>query len=247
MRALLAPLVLLAACGGTGGGRCAERRTATPLDRTTVGTIAGAVGFSGAAPPMATLALGAEPACGAQHQGPVLAGDALVHDGKVENAFVYLKDGLGGRVFAVPGEPVTIDQQGCLYRPHVVGAHVCQPIVFTNSDAVLHNVHGTTAGSSPWNFSMGVQNSRRTITIEASEIMVQVRCDVHPWMRAWVGVVDHPYFAVTGPDGTFTLPDVPAGDYVVGCWHERFGTREARVTVGAGETARVPFTFTAGT
>jgi len=246
MRTLLVTCVLLAACGGSGGGRCAEPRTPTPLDRSTAGSVSGAVRFEGVVPPMATLQLGAEPACGSQHAGPVPAGDILVHDGKVENAFVYLKEGLGARVFAIPTDPVTIDQQGCLYRPHVVGVRACQPIAFLNSDTVLHNVHGTPAASSQWNFSMGVQHSRRTVTIETPEIMVQVRCDVHPWMRALVGVVDHPYFAVTGPDGQFHLPDVPPGDYVIGCWHERFGTREAKVTVGAGQEARVVFTYAAG-
>src|SRR5262249_37357549 len=131
MRALLAALVLLLACGGGGGGRCAEQRTPTPLDRTSASAVYGTVRVEGTAPAITPPQLGAEPACASQHKGPVLAGDALVHDGKVENAFVYLKDGLGNRVFAVPTQPVTIDQKGCVYQPHVVGAQVCQPIVFT--------------------------------------------------------------------------------------------------------------------
>ena len=126
------------------------------------------------------------------------AGDVLVKDGRVENAFVYVKDGLGDRVFAAPAEPVTIDQRGCLYHPRVTGAVTCQEIVFLNSDPLLHNVHGTPHDSRAWNFSMGVQGSRRSIRVDKPEVAVEVRCDVHPWMRAYIGVVDHPYFAVTG-------------------------------------------------
>ncbi len=247
MRARLGVLLLLAACGGNGAGeRCAAPRTPTPLDRATAGAIFGSVRFEGTVPPMTPVQLRSEPACAAQHDGPMLSGDVLVADGKVQNAFVYIKEGLGARVFAVPPEPVTIDQTGCVYQPHVVGARACQPIVFLNSDSVLHNVHGTPGASAAWNFSMGVQNSRRTVTLDRPEVMIQVRCDVHPWMRAYVGVVDHPYFRVTGPDGVFTLQDVPPGEYLIGCWHERFGTRETRATVGPKEATQMTFTYTAG-
>jgi hypothetical protein len=135
--------------------------------------------FAGTAPAMAPLTLSG---VAAQHKEPVV-GDALVHDGKLENVFVYLKEGLGDRVFAVLTEPVVIDQSGCLYRPRVAGAQTCQPITFRNSDGFLHNVPAPT-GSSQWNFSMAVQGSMRTVRIAKPEIAVQVRCDVHPWMRA---------------------------------------------------------------
>ena len=235
--------LLLVACGGGDGG--GPERAVTPLDRSTTGTLTGTVTFQGAVPPMANLPIGGEPVCAAQHQGPVPAGDALVHDGRVENVFVYVKEGLAGRVFAVPKEPITIDQKGCIYHPHVAGAQVGQSITFVNSDPLLHNVHGTPAQSSPWNFGMGVQGSRRSITIAKPEVMVDVRCDVHPWMRAYIGVVDHPYFAVTGPDGGFTFADVPPGDYTLATWHERFGTRETRVILGPHEKKDVDFTYAA--
>ena len=234
-------LLVLAACGG--GDRSVASRAVTPLDPAATGTITGTVGFDGPVPAMAMLPLGGEPICSAQHQGPVLAGDALVHDGRVENAFVYIKEGLGTRVFTVPGAAITIDQKGCLYRPRVAGAQLGQPITFVNSDALLHNVHGSPAASSPWNFGMGVQGSRRTITVEKPEVMIQLRCDVHPWMRAYLGVVDHPYFAVTGPDGRFTFPNVPAGTYTLATWHERFGAQEAKTTVTAKETQDVSFHY----
>jgi plastocyanin len=230
-------LVALAACGG--GGSAPAQKPVTPLDRSTTGTITGVVRLAGPTPAMPTLQLSAE--CRTEHQGPVPAGDVLVHDGLVENAFVYLKEGLGDRGFAVPTEPVTIDQLGCLYHPRVVGVQVGQPIVFQNSDGVLHNVHGTPAVASAWNFTMSVKGSQRTLKLDKPEVMVSVRCDVHPWMQGWIGVVDHPYFAVTGTDGRFTLRDVPPGDYVVTAWHERFGTRDSRVSLAARGTQEVSF------
>ena len=243
VRALLAfALCLLAACGRDESA-CTAPRTVTPLDPAATGTIAGTVTFLGPAPAMKPVALGGDPQCARQHQGPVLSGDALVHDGKVENAFVYVKDGLGARTFAVPEAPVTIDQVGCLYAPHVAGAQTCQPIEFVNGDPTLHNVHGSPARSAPWNFSMAVQGGKRRIRVESPEVMIPVACDVHPWMRAYVGVLPHPFFAVTGADGRFSLRGVPAGEYVLAAWHERFGAREARVTLGAGETKDVAFAY----
>jgi hypothetical protein len=245
-RAVLAlGLCALGACG-RGQSPCDTPRVPTPLDPSTAGTIAGVVSFTGPAPPMKTLPLGGDPACAAQHAGPVLAGDALVHDGRVENAFVYIMEGLGDRTFAVPTNPVTIDQIGCVYKPHVGGVQTCQPILFLNSDPLLHNVHGTPGRSASWNFAMGVQGSKRTVRVETAEVMVEVRCDVHPWMRAYLGVLDHPYFTVTGPDGRFKLPDVPPGAYLVASWHERFGTQEARVSLGTKETKEVSFTYASG-
>jgi plastocyanin len=236
-------LLLLLGCGGGEHGRTG--RTVTPLDHSTTGTITGTVSLQGVPPPMAMLPIGSEPVCSAQHTGPVPAGDALVHDGRVENAFVYIKEGLENRTFAIPDSVVTIDQRGCLYHPHVVGAQVGQAITFVNSDELLHNVHGSPHESPPWNFGMSVQGSRRTIRVDKPEVMIDLRCDVHPWMHAYLGVLDHPYFAVTGPEGRFIFTDVPPGDYVIAAWHERFGTREARLTLGPKETRDVSFTYSA--
>jgi len=239
--ALLA-CIAITACGG-GGGDTRTTRPVTPLDLATTGTVQVDVRFDGTPPAMQELRMSSFPDCAAQHQGPVLAGDVLVKDGKVENAFVYLKEGLGDRGFAVPAEPVIIDQKGCLYVPHVAGAQVGQAVEFRNSDALLHNVHGLPKDSSGWNVALPRQGAERTITVDHPEVMISVRCDIHPWMQGWLGVLDHPYFGVSGPDGRVTLKNVPAGDYVVGVWHERFGTREARVTVAPKESASTTVTF----
>jgi plastocyanin len=239
---LLAGLAI-ASCGG----RDADRRAAkpvTPLDPATTGTIQVDVAFQGAPPAMKELTMSSFPECASQHQGAVPAGDVLVKDGKVENAFVYIKDGLGDRGFAVPTQPVVIDQKGCLYVPHVAGAQVGQPVEFRNSDSLLHNVHGSPKDSSGWNVPLPRQGAERTIEVDHPEVMISVRCDLHPWMQGWLGVVDHPYFGVSGPDGRVTLRNVPAGDYVVGVWHERFGTRETKVSVSAQGTAPASVTFT---
>lgn len=234
---------LLAACSGEPGPP--PVRTPTPLDTTTTGTITGEVRFEGEVPAMATIRFGGFGECSSQHPGPVPMGDMLVRNGKVENAFVYLKKGLGDRVFAVPAEPVVIDQTGCLYHPRVAGAQVGQLIRFVNDDPLLHNVHGTPTASPAWNISLSRKGAARDIRIDKAEVMVSVRCDLHPWMQGWIGVLDHPYYAVTGPDGAFALKNVPPGDYTIAVWHERFGTREAQVTLPPSGTATAVFTLAA--
>ena len=229
-------LLFLVACGG---GTCPERAAPTPLDRTTTGAIAGTVTFQGTPPDATPVPLDAS--CRGFHSGPVTAGDVLVKEQRVQNAFVWIREGLGDRVFPLPTTPVEIDQKGCLFIPRVVGAETCQEIVFLNSDPLLHNVHGFAKGA-PWNFSLSQAGSRRSVRVPEPEA-IRVGCDVHAWMQAWVHVVSHPYFAVTGADGAFTLKDVPPGEYVVTSVHERFGTRDQKVKVGPKEEQAIAFAY----
>jgi plastocyanin len=238
-----AVVVLLVALAGCGGDEPVTRPPPTPLDPATTGTITGTVTFDGRPPAMGTLNMASEAQCAAAHAGPVPTGDVLVKDGKVENAFVWIKDGLGDRVFPLPTAPVVIDQKGCVFTPRVAGAQTGQPIHFLNSDPLLHNVHSTPAEAKSWNLSLSKQGVQREVRVAKPEVMIPMQCDVHPWMRGYLGVLSHPYFAVTGADGKFVLPNVPAGQYVVGSWHERFGTREARVAVTAQETKDVGFAY----
>jgi hypothetical protein len=245
-RTIAAVVVLLALCSGCGGGDTpAPTRQATPLDTSTTGTITAEVRVDGAVPAMSEIRMSGFAECTSQHQGPVPTGDMLVHDGKVQNAFVYIKDGLGDRVFATPTEKVLIDQQGCLYVPRVAGAQVNQPIEFRNSDSTLHNVHGMPKLSSPWNVALPRQGTERTIAVTKPEVMIGVRCDLHPWMQGWLGVLDHPYFGVTDVDGRVTLSNVPPGEYTIGVWHERFGTREQKLTLPAKGSESIAVTLAA--
>lgn len=243
-RLVLVCLLALSACGGSDDRSASAPRAVTPIDPATAGSIAGVVRFDGTPPTMSTLPLASWPACSAGATGPVYAGDVLVKDGLVQNAFVYIKDGLGDRTFAVPEQKVTIDQLGCQYVPRIAGAQVGQPIDFLNSDATLHNVHGSPIANPGWNFMLPVKGADRAIRVAEPEVMIAVRCDLHPWMRGYLGVLAHPYFAVTGPDGRFTLKDVPPGTYTVAAWHERFGTRETQVTLPPHGAQDVTLTFT---
>lgn len=244
MVAVASLLALAVGCAG-GDAPPAPARQPTPLDLATTGTIAGSVRFDGTPPAMQPVRFGSFAECAAQHPGPVLANDALVRDGRVENAFVYVSDGLGDRVFAIPDAAVEMDQQGCLFVPRVIGAQVGQLVKFLNGDPAVHNVHGRLRGASGWNFVLSRRGASREIRIDRPEVMVSVRCDLHPWMQGWVGVVDHPYFAVTGPDGAFRLANVPPGTYTVTAWHERFGTRSQQVTLAERGAAEATLTFTA--
>jgi plastocyanin len=236
---MVAALIGVAACRHE-----AERRAPTPLDRATLGVITGEVRFEGTPPAASTVEMSSAKDCAAQHPGGrVSAGDVLVQGGKVQNAIVAIENGLGDRVFAVPETPVVIDQHGCMFDPRVAAAQVDQPIEFRNSDALPHNVHGEPAKSSSWNFSLGLKGATRKLDVDAAQPVIPIKCDIHPWMRAFLGVYDHPYFMVTGADGTFTLRDVPPGTYTLEAWHERFGTKTATVTLAPSETKTVAFTF----
>jgi plastocyanin len=198
-------------------------------------------------PEQTVLQLGGWSECAAQHPGGnPRAGDVLVNDGKLQNAVVYIKEGLGDHVFAVPTEPVIIDQKGCVFLPRITGAQTGQPLRLLNSDPLAHNVHGLPKNSRQWNFSLGVKGTSRTISVSKPEVMIEIKCDIHPWMRAYLGIFDHPYFALSGADGSFTLKNVPPGEYTIEAWHERFGTRTQKVTLGAKGTREIVLTFGAG-
>ena len=218
-------------------------RQPTPLDLTRVGTLSGTVFFDGPAPDSSQLQLGGWSECAAQHDGPVSAADVLVTDGRLQNAIVYIEDGLGERVFAVPERPVVSDQQGCRFLPRILAAQVDQPIRFLNSDPLAHNVHGLPARSRQWNFSLGLKGTSRTLSVRAEEVGIEIKCDIHGWMRSYLGVFDHPYFALSAADGTFTLADVPPGHYTVTAWHERFGSRSQSVVLEERGEEIVAFRF----
>lgn len=188
-----------------------------------------------------------DPAC-VQGDGPNPPSDAVLiaNDGAIRHVFVYLKSGLDSAyTFPTPADPAVLDQQGCLYRPRVLGVRVGQPLNIVNSDATFHNVHALPKVNAEFNQGQPAKSQPARRVFKTPEVMVRFKCDVHGWMAAWVGVVSHPFFAVTGADGTFTLAGVPPGTYTVEAWHEKFGTRTAQVTVGDRAAATASFAFAA--
>ena len=188
--------------------------------------------------------MASDPACSAANSGDVHAESFVVDNGGLQNVFVYIKDGLGNKyLFDTPTEPVKLDQKGCRYVPHVVGLRTTQPLEVSNSDATLHNVHGMPEANREFNVGQPVPGMKNAVTFTTPEVMVPFKCDVHSWMSAYVGVVSHPYFAVSGGGGKFELRTIPPGTYTIEAWHEKLGRQEQTVTLGEKDSKDITFTF----
>lgn len=206
--------------------------------------VAGTVTFEGSAPRLKAISMDADPACAAKHDGPVPARFLLLGEGQtLGNVFVQVKNPPEGN-YAPPAEPAIVDQRGCLYDPHVLGIMAGQPIMFRNSDGLLHNVHGLPKVNREFNMGMPPTLTESDVTLKRPEPLFKVKCDVHPWMHTYVSVMSHPFFAVTSESGELRIEGLPAGTYEVEAWHERLGVRTASVTVGDGETGTADFVFT---
>ena len=208
--------------------------------------IRGTVGVEGKLPPVSKVRMNSDPYCAVTHKDPVDSEEVLVSGGRVENVFVYVKQGLEKHVFAPPAEAVTLTQEGCRFSPHVAGIMVGQRLAIVNNDPTLHNIRCVAANNPQFNLAQAVKGMRTEKTFGAPEVMVRMRCDVHRWMSSYFGVLPHPYFSVTGKDGAFALEDLPPGDYLLEAWHEFFGAQTQRVTVGDKETKEITFTFKHG-
>jgi plastocyanin len=201
------------------------------------------VRFTGTPGAPARLRTGSDGFCSSAHPEGVASEALLVGEaGALRNAFVWVRSGLERYDYPVPAEPVVLDQRGCVYVPHVLALRAGQPLRVLNSDRTLHNVRAETEVNRSFGIGMpGGQERTRTFT--EPEVMVRVQCDVHPWMSAWIGVTDHPFGAVTGDDGAFSLEGLPAGDYILEAWHETLGRQERRVTLADGATATLDLVF----
>ena len=214
---------------------------ATPIDPATAASVSGVVSFSGAAPKMAKIDMSQDPAC----KGMNMAEGEVVDNGKLDNVFVYVKEGLGNRTFEVPKDPVTLDQSGCKYHPHVLGVMAGQTVKIVNSDPTTHNIHPTPKDNREWNESQPPQAAALEKTFAREEIMLPVKCNQHPWMKMYVNVVKSPFYAVTGPDGKFEIKGLPPGDYTIAFVHEKLGEQDQKVTLAAKDSKTVDATFKA--
>ncbi len=200
------------------------------------------VSFKGAPPKLKPLDMTQDPGCPSSPQPPDVV---AVNAGKLANVFIYVKEGLPQGTFAVPSEPVVLDQKGCRYHPHMLGIMAGQPLKVLNSDTADHNIHDMPQSNPPWNESQSPTSKPIVKTFANPEMMIPVQCNQHPWMRAYINVMPHPYFAVSADDGTFAIKNLPPGEYTLVAVHEKFGEQTMKVKVGPKETVKAGFVFSA--
>jgi len=243
----------LAATIACGGGQSTSQEPSAPagapagqkVDTATASDVKGVVTLTGTAPKNEPIRMNADPVCVKQNTTPQSQETYEVNDGKLANVFVYVKDGLGNYVYDPPTDSPKIDQMNCRYHPHVFGMRVGQKLEIVNSDPTLHNIHALPKANAEFNNGQPLQGMKMEHTFTAKEVMVPFKCDVHGWMNAYVGVLDHPYFATTDKSGAFELKGLPPGTYTIEAWHEKLGPMTQSVTVGQKETKEVNFEFKA--
>ena len=209
-------------------------------------TITGTVVFTGKAPVLRPLDMTAEAVCHKKHGGKPAPSELLVlgTGNTMANIMVWVSKGLpAGKTWPAPKTPVVLDQDGCVYKPHVMGIMVGQPYRILNSDGILHNIHTLPKINPAFNRGQPATVKEMTTSFGKSEAIFQVKCDVHPWMLAYIGVYTHPFFSVTTTNGKFTISGLDAGTYEITAWHERLGTQTASITVGANDTKTQDFKF----
>jgi hypothetical protein len=252
---VIAAIAVGLACAGGGDGSseraaAAEVRSDEPATAEQAqggATVTGRVRFTGTRPTNPLIDMSEEPDCKAKYQTPPRSEIVVVNaNGTLANVFVYVKSGLpAGASYPAPTTPVVIDQDGCRYVPRVFGIQVGQPLEIRNSDPLLHNIKAKATKNRPFNISQPRAGLKTTRTFNAPEVTVALECNVHGWMNAYAGVVAHPFYSVTGTDGTYTIKGLPAGTYTIEAWHEKYGTQTATVTVAGTESKTAEFTFAA--
>jgi plastocyanin len=253
-------LTFLVTSSGCGGGSGAEGQHGAASTAKTAGepaapkaaagggtfgtaSVRGKVVFEGPAPTAKSVQMDADPYCSLQHPGGAADYDYVVGaGGGLKWAFVYVKEGLVG-AYTAPATQVLLDQRGCAYSPHVFGIMAGQDLKILNSDETLHNIHSLPAASRQFNLAMPRVGMELTQKFTAKEVMVRIKCDVHPWMECWAGVLDHPFHAVSGDDGSFSIDRLPAGTYTIEAWHEEGGSLTQTVTVADGASQEITFSF----
>jgi len=245
--ALLVPFAT--ACGGaeeaaTPAAPASDEPAATAPDLSEAGGVAGAAMFSGEAPAAEAIQMAADPFCQSAHSDVVMSTPVMVDaDGGLMNVVVHISGGLEGYAFPDAMDQALLDQSGCVYNPHVLAMQTGQTIVIRNSDDTLHNVNVQPANNPAFNQGQPLAGMEIERTFENAEVGIPARCDVHPWMGAFISVFDHPYFSVSTAAGAFSIPQLPPGDYMIEAWHETLGTMTQNVTVAPNETAAVSIEF----
>ena len=202
--------------------------------------------LSGMPPRMPKLQMDSDLVCAKQHQTKAAFSQEVEvgADGALKNTLVFVKNGVTG-AYPAPSTPATLDQIGCIYEPHVFGVMAGQPLQILNSDPTLHNIHPLPVTNAGFNIGMPVKGLKSTRVFSKPEAPFHVKCDVHPWMSAYIGVFSNPFFGVSNEQGEVELKNLPAGTFQVQAWQEKYGVRTQNVTVAAGETKQITFTFKA--
>jgi len=248
--ALAAPLALVA-CGG---GEKQEAPAAAPATTTAAApaadagaakgsaSISGKISFAGTAPAPEKIKVSADPYCQKEHKDGLERKVVDVKDGGLKDVLVYVKSGVTG-TYPAPTEAVELDQQGCMYKPHLVALQVGQPLKIKNNDETLHNIHPRPTVNGEFNIGQPRKGMESTKTFDKKEVMIPVGCDVHPWMRSYITVLDNPFFAVTDEDGKYEIKGLPAGEYEIEAVHEKLKSQTGKLTVKDGEKATLDLSY----
>ncbi len=248
MKHVVVAICGIAMFGCSGENAKAPKKPVEPgyfkVDPATAGNIKGKVSFAGKRPAVKPISMDAEAACEKLHDKPVDgSGFAVGKDGGLANVFVYIKSGLEGKAFEAPKEAVVLDQRGCMFVPRVIALQARQTLTVKNSDPVSHNIHPNPQNNREWNQQQSPGAPDLVRRFVRPEVMIPVKCNVHSWMRSYIGVLDHPYLAVTSEKGEFAWTAVPPGNYTIAAWHETFGELTENITVSTGAERAVKFTF----
>ena len=223
----------------------AAHTSGKPVDPATAGSVTGTILFTGAPPKMKTISMITVPNCAKMHSAPAMTEDFVPGDnGTLQNVVVYLQGDFSAYTFPSPSAPVQVDQRGCVFSPHVVAVMTGDPVEVTNKDSVTHNINTMSQLRQGWNETQMHGGDPIVRRFAEEEIPIIVKCNMHPWMRFYLAVVDHPYFQVTGKDGQFALRNVPPGTYTLTAWHETFGAKKQNVVIQPKQEQKVSFTFT---
>jgi plastocyanin len=208
-------------------------------------TLSGTLKIKGELPKRRKIGTNADPKCAATHGGDGIYTDEIVADaaGNIQWGFVYVKEGLGEEKFTAPKTPVIVEQKGCRFEPHTLGVMVGQELMFRNQDPLMHIVHVTPRSNKEFGFSQARQGEERAKVFTAKET-IRLFCDVHPWMVAWVVVMEHPYYAVTGPSGKYQIKNLPPGKYTIEVWHESYKPVTQEIEVKGKEAKTANFVLT---